>query len=366
RGAAYPCFCTPLELELARRTQLAAGKPPRYAGTCRELTPAQCADRARRGLAATLRFRVPAGERIQFEDLVHGPQSFASDDIGDFVVRRADGSAAFFFSNAVDDAAMGVTQVLRGEDHLTNTPRQLLVLRALALPAPAYGHVSLIVGADGAPLSKRHGAVSVAEYRARGYTPLALVNHLFRLGHSSPLHGLVTLEEMARGFDPAHLGRAPSRFDEQQLNVWQKDAVHHLSPEDARAWLAPILPPGLEPQAARALVRALLPNLVLPADAAPWVEIVFGRPPALEPEGEAVVRGAGAPYFAAAAAAAAASGNDLKAIAGAVRAATGRTGSELYRPLRFALTGRAHGPELAPLLEAMPAGAARERLARFA
>ncbi|HYL02154.1 MAG TPA: glutamate--tRNA ligase [Steroidobacteraceae bacterium] len=366
RGVVYPCFCTPLELELARRTQLAAGKPPRYAGTCRELTAAERGERARRGLAPTLRFRVPAGERVQFEDLVHGPQSFATDDIGDFVVRRADGSAAFFFSNAVDDAAMGVTQVLRGEDHLTNTPRQLLVLRALALPAPAYGHVSLIVGADGAPLSKRHGAVSVADYRARGYTPLALGNHLFRLGHSSPLHGLLTLEEMARGFDPAHLGRSPSRFDERQLNVWQKDAVHHLSPEAAREWLAPVLPPGLEPQAARAFIRALLPNLVLPADAAPWVEIVFGEPPALEAADEAVVRGAGAPYFAAAAAAAASSGNDLKAIAGAVRAATGRTGSELYKPLRLALTGRDHGPELAPLLQAMPPGAARERLARFA
>ncbi len=157
---------------------------------------------------------------------MHGPQSFLSDDIGDFVVRRADGSAAFFFCNAVDDADMGVTQALRGEDHLTNTPRQLLILAALNLPAPAYGHVALIVGADGAPLSKRHGAVSVREYRERGYLSLALTNHLFRLGHSSPQHGLLSLAQMAPAFDTAHLGRSPARFDEQQLNVWQKDAVH--------------------------------------------------------------------------------------------------------------------------------------------
>jgi len=366
RGAVYPCFCTPLELELSRRAQLAAGRPPRYAGTCRNLSADERARRAGAGAAATLRFRVPAGERVTFVDFVHGLQSFATDDIGDFVVRRADGSAAFFFSNAVDDARMGVTLTLRGEDHLANTPRQLLILAALALPAPAYGHVALVVGADGAPLSKRHGAMSVREYRERGYLPAALINHLFRLGHSTPLHGLLSLAEMAQAFDPTHLGRAPARFDEAQLNVWQKDAAHHLSAAAARAWLAPLLPPGLEERAAGDFVSAVLPNLVLPEDARPWVDIVFGGPPPLEPAAEEVVRQAGSAYFSAAAAAAARDGNDLPAIAGAVRAATGRRGAELYMPLRVALTGRVHGPELAPLLKAMPAGTARERLARFA
>lgn len=366
RQAVYPCFCSPLELEASRRAQLAAGRPPRYPGTCRELSPAERSRRSSQGAAPTLRFRVPPGVRVAFEDLVHGPQSFATEDIGDFVVRRADGSAAFFFSNAVDDAAMGVTLALRGEDHLANTPRQLLLLEALGLSPPAYGHLALLLGADGAPLSKRHGAVSVREYRERGYRPEALLNHLFRLGHSSPLHGLLTLAEMARGFDTAHLGRAPARFDDQQLNVWQKDAVHHLSPEAARGWLGGVLPSGLDERALSAFVSAVLPNLVLPSDALPWIDIVFGGPPDLEEGGEAVVRNAGTGYFAAAAAAAAESGNDLKAIAGAARAASGREGRQLYMPLRLALTGRAHGPELAPLLKAMPAGKARERLARFA
>jgi glutamyl-tRNA synthetase len=365
RHAVYPCYCTPLELDLSRRAQLAAGRPPRYAGTCSELSAGEREHRQGQGLGATWRFRVPRGERIEFTDFVHGPQSFLTDDIGDFVIRRADGSAAFFFSNAVADACMGITRALRGEDHLTNTPRQLLILAALGLPQPSYGHISLIVGPDGAPLSKRHGAVSVREYRERGYLPAALANHLFRLGHSSPLHGLLTLDEMARGFDATHLGRAPSRFDEQQLQVWQKDAVHHLSTESARAWLANILPAGLDEHAANAFVTALRPNLVLPEDARPWVRIVFGAPPALEPAGEALVRSAGVGYFAAAAAAAR-DGADLPAIAGAVRAATGRKGAELYMPLRVALTGLSHGPELAPLLKAMPAGQACERLARFA
>lgn len=365
QGRVYPCFCTPLELELARRAQLAGGRPPRYAGTCRELSGAQQAERRARGLAPTLRFRVPAGERIEFHDLVHGPQSFLSDDIGDFVVRRADGGAAFFFSNAVDDAAMGVSVALRGEDHLTNTPRQLLLLGALALPAPRYGHVALIVGADGAPLSKRHGALALRDYRARGYLPAALLNHLFRLGHSGAPAGLLTLEEMAAAFDVQHLGRAPARFDEAQLRVWQKDAVHQLGAPQARAWLQEVLPQGLEAGAAAGFVQALLPNLVLPEDARPWVEIVFGGAPALEPGGEALVREAGSTYFSAAAAAAA-QGADLAGIAGAVRAATGRKGAQLYLPLRLALTGRSHGPELAPLLRVLPPGAARARLERFA
>jgi glutamyl-tRNA synthetase len=363
---AYPCFCTPLELEASRRAQLGSGRPPRYAGTCRDLSPEQRRAKQARGLPATLRFRVPAGRRIEFTDLVHGPQGFLSDDIGDFIVRRADGTAAFFFSNAVDDASMGVTLVVRGEDHLANTPRQLLILQALALRAPSYGHVSLILGSDGAPLSKRHGATSVREFRGGGYLPGALLNHLFRLGHSSGEHGLLDLEAMTRAFDPAHLGRSAAHFDAQQLRVWQKEAAHRLSAEAARAWLAPALPCGLEESAARAFIDAILPNVVLPEDARPWAQIVFGPPPALEPEGEQIVRKAGEPYFTAAAQAAARSGNDLPAIASAVRAATGRKGAELYLPLRLALTGRSHGPELAPLLKAMPAGAAQARLARFA
>jgi glutamyl-tRNA synthetase len=366
QDAVYPCFCTPLELEAARRAQLGSGRPPRYAGTCRALSVEQREARRAQGLPATLRYRVPAARRIEFVDQVHGPQSFLSDDIGDFVIRRADGTAAFFFSNAVDDASMGVTHVLRGEDHLANTPRQLLLLEALRLRAPSYGHVSLILGPDGAPLSKRHGATSVRAYRDSGYRPEALRNHLFRLGHSSGEHGLLDLEAMAHAFDPTHLGRASAHFDAQQLRVWQKEAAHHLPADEARTWLAPALPPGLSESAAGAFVAAILPNVVLPEDAQPWARIVFGPPPALEPEGEQIIREAGDRYFAAASQAAAQSGNDLPAIASAVRAATGRKGAELYMPLRLALTGLAHGPELAPLLKAMPAGAAQARLARFA
>jgi glutamyl-tRNA synthetase len=365
-GAVYPCFCSVLELEVSRKAQLAAGRPPRYAGTCRDLSQEQQARRRAQGRAPTLRFRVPPGQRVEFDDLVRGPQSALTDDIGDFIVRRADGTASFFFSNAVDDACMGITHVLRGDDHLANTPRQLLILELLALPPPVYGHVSLLLDRGGAPLSKRQGAASVRAYREQGYLAAAIGNHLFRLGHSTAEHGLLGMPEMARAFDPAHLGRAPAHFDEQQLRAWQKEAVRRLAPDEARRWLSGVLPAHLDERSASAFLEAVLPNVELPADARAWVEVAFGEPPRLDAAAQDHIRDAGPGYFAAAVQCVDTGGHDLKALSSAIRAATGRKGAALYMPLRAALTGRAAGPELAPLLEAMLPGKVRERLARFA
>ena len=322
--------------------------------------------RRAQGLPATLRFRVPAGRRIEFVDLVHGPQSFLSDDIGDFVIRRADGTAAFFFCNAVDDASMGVTHVLRGEDHLTNTPRQLLILEALGLRAPSYGHVSLIVGADGAPLSKRHGATSVREYRERGYRPEALRNHLFGSG----IRAASTACSISRTWlahSIRHIsGARPAHFDEQQLHVWQKEAAHRLPADEARAGWRRHCRPGLGESAAGAFIAAILPNVVLPEDAQPWARIVFGPPPALEPAGEQIVREAGKRYFAAAAQAAAQSGNDLPAIV------IGRASGDRQegRGAVHAVACRAHGPRARTgaraAVEGHAAGRGAARLARFA
>ncbi|MEZ5458662.1 MAG: glutamate--tRNA ligase [Steroidobacteraceae bacterium] len=366
RGLAYPCWCTPLELDVARRSQLAAGRPPRYAGTCRDLDAAQRAARAARASAPpTLRFRVPAGRSIGFDDLVHGPQQFATDDIGDFVIRRGDGTAAFFFCNALDDAAMGITHVLRGEDHLTNTPRQLLLLEALGQPAPRYGHVALLMGSDGAPLSKRAGARSLGDLRRAGYLPEAVVNHLFRLGHSSPLQGLQLPDALARGFTLEHLGCAPARFDDAQLASWQKDAAHALSEEAALVWLLPAMPPGLDPAQRAALITAVRANVVLPEDATRWARIVREQPAPLDAAGRALLEAAGDAFFDAAAAAAASQGAqpaDWPALTAAVRAATGAKGPALFKPLRIALTGLDHGPELAPLLPLFPPGAVQQRL----
>jgi glutamyl-tRNA synthetase len=351
---AYPCYCTAEDLEISRKLQRMAGKPPRYAGTCRDLTAAERAEREARGITPTLRFAVPADATVEFVDVVHGPQKFSSNDIGDFIIRREDGTAAFFFCNAVDDAAMGVTHVLRGDDHLTNTPRQLMLLDALRLRRPGYGHVGLLVGADGAPLSKRHGSTSVHEFRGRVFLREAVLNHLFHLGHASDVDGWLAPADMPAHFRPEHLGRASARFDESQLMHWQKETLQRMSADEIRAWLG-----SDDSTEFVALVRH---NIVLPADAVPWAAVVRGELPPLGPEERGIIAAAGASFFAAATDALDQSGADLKQLTKILKERTGRKGADLFMPLRVALTGQAHGPELAPLLQLMTPGTARRRL----
>lgn len=358
---AYSCFCTEAELARARAAQRAAGQPPRYSGTCARLSAGETARRLAAGEPATVRFRVPAGRDIGFTDLVRGGQRFATDDIGDFVIRRADGSAAFFFSNAVDDALMGVTDVLRGEDHLTNTPRQRLLLEALDLPVPRYGHLAMLVGPDGAPLAKRHGSRSVAELRAEGYLPEALLNHLARLGHTLASDELLSLDGLAGAFSLERLGRAPARFDPAQLAHWQALAVAEAPAATLAAWL----PAGVVPDDRReAFLAAVRPNSRFPAELADWAGRLFGAPaPALAEDDLAVLREAGPGFFAAILSACAAAEPAAAGVA-SLREATGRGGRALFMPLRLALTGVRHGPGLAEVLALMPPPLIRDRLSR--
>jgi glutamyl-tRNA synthetase len=364
RGLTYPCFCTPAELAVARKVQLAAGKPPRYPGTCADLTEAQRTERLVRGEPAALRFRVPPGEVVAFHDIVHGGQKFATDDLGDFIIRRADGSTAFFFSNALDDALMGVTLVLRGDDHMTNTPRQILLLRALGLPIPRYAHVALLLGMDGAPLSKRHGSVSLQDLRKRGFLPSAIRNHLVRLGHSPTVDGWLTDPAMREDFDLSRLGAAAAKFDETQLRHWQKEAVAHLSPVQFHVWIAAELPAGLDPQRRATFESAVRPNVELPADVKVWADVVFGQVPDLSSEAADAVRDAGERFFIAAVEVLARSNVEFKSAVGELGQRTGRKGPSLYMPLRAALTGETHGPELAPMLELISQDELKARLDR--
>jgi len=351
-GLIYPCFCTPAELSIARKQQLAAGKPPRYLGTCRSLTAEQRAERVASGKTAALRFRVPNAVVVEFTDVVHGEQRFATDDIGDFIVRRADGSTAFFFSNAIDDALMGVTLVLRGDDHLANTPRQILILQALGLPLPSYAHVALLLGMDGAPLSKRHGDTSLRDFRARGYLPGALCNHLLRLGHSCASDGWLDPSAMPAEFDLQRLGRAAAKFDEAQLRHWQKEAVSRLSAGQFLDWIAARLPADITDPQRDAFAAAIRPNVEFPQDAGHWAQVVFGELDVPEAEAAAAIRAAGAAFFAAALQVFG-TGAAYKQAAREIGTLTGRKGPGLYMPLRAALTGVTHGPELAPLLALM-------------
>jgi len=366
QGSVYPCYCTPAELEISRKAQAAAGQPPRYAGTCRELDGTARAAREAAGRRPALRFAVPPDTTIEFDDLVRGPQAVEAASLGDFPVRRADGSAVFFFCNAVDDALMGVTHVLRGDDHLSNTPRQLLLLQALALQTPRYGHLPLLLDAGGAPQSKRRASVTVAELRRQGYLAPALGNYLLRLGHHGAPDEWVEPSDFAHHFRADHLGRAPAHFDPVQLDHWQREAVRRLTAPQAADWLAAQFPATWTPAQRVAVAGLLQGNLLLPGDATAWLAVLGGELGPLAPGEERVITEAGSEFFSSALAAYGESGADLGRLAKLLKARTGRKGRALYMPLRIALTGRHDGPELAALLPAIPDALVRARLTQAA
>lgn len=362
RGLVYPCFCSPQALELARRAQLGAGRPPRYAGTCASLPAAEVARRVEDGARPAHRFRVPAGRLIEFDDLIHGPQRFASDDIGDFVIRRADGSVAFFLGNALDDAAMEVTVVLRGDDHLANTPRQILLLEALGLPVPRYGHLPLLLGPGGAPLSKRDGAASLHDLRQQGYLPGALRNYLVRLGHACARDGWLETDDMAGDLDLSRSSRSAPHFDETQLRHWQREAVGRATAPELVAWLERRLDRLGDPERQLEFVTAVRGNLLFPTDVEPLVGMVCDAQLALDEDAAREIVAAGPGFFEQAVAAWQSSAADFRGWTRAVGTGTGRKGAGLFMPLRAALTGRTHGPELAPLAALMGPERVSERL----
>jgi glutamyl-tRNA synthetase len=274
-GKAYPCFCSEEDLALMRKVQRTAGKPPRYAGTCYGLTEQQIADKLQQGLKPVLRFHVPNDAVIEFEDVVRGLQKFSGNDIGDFIIRRTDGTSPFMFCNAIDDALMSVSYALRGEDHLTNTPRQVMILQALNLPIPQYGHISLIVGPDGSPLSKRHGSRSIQELRNLGYFPEAINNYMARLGHYYEDDVFMTLDELANKFALKHLGKSPARFDAAQLLRWQQETIIRKTNDELWLWMNSTthnLVPSEKREDFLATVRS---NIHFPENAQKYAELFF-------------------------------------------------------------------------------------------
>ncbi len=361
-GHAYPCFCSDVELEIERKTQAASGRPPRYSGKCRALTPEVVSARLARGDPATLRFRIPEnGAQVEFDDIVRGHQYFRAEDIGDFVIRRSDGQPTFFFTNAVDDALMGVSLVIRGEDHLTNTPRQIFLLHALGLPVPRYGHIALVLGASGAVLSKRDGAFSVRELRDAGYLPLAIVNYLARLGHTYDDNALLPLDALARAFDSARLHKAPAHFDATQLLHWQRLAVQGLDTVALWSWLAPAAGDRVPAGQRDAFVETIRGNVVFPGDARDWAVRIFDDPVLLDDSASVALRST-EPAFFSAAVRCAREHRAFADFAAAVSAATQRKGKALYQPLRAALTGATHGPEMPRLFALLGAERAHSRL----
>lgn len=364
-GWAYPCFCREEELALARKLQRAAGKPPRYSGICQNLTENQIADKMAQGLRPVLRFRVPVPGQTIFQDLVRGEQRFNNADIGDFIIRRADGTASFMFCNAVDDALMGVTHALRGEDHLTNTPRQLMILSALGLPAPQYGHIPLIVGSEGAKLSKREGSVSLRQLRDAGYLPLAINNYLARLGHYyDPQAGFLSFSELAEQFSVSHLGKAPARFDASQLMYWQHIAVAQLTDAEFWEWVGFAVQARVPVNLQNLLVQIVRPNVSFPSEVAHWVDRLWADALEYTAEDYRLFEQAGSEFFSTVEGAVVENGVDYSVVIQQIQRVLGVKGKALFQPLRVALTGQSQGPELAGIFTLLGAERLQNRIAR--
>jgi len=217
-GHIYKCFCTPEELEEERKKALAEGRPPRYSGKCRNLSEEEIEKLEKEGKPYTWRFKVPDGEVIVFEDLIKGVVEINVNEFGDFVIVRSDGSPVYNFVVVVDDALMEITHVIRGEDHLSNTPKQILIYRALGFKEPKFAHLPIILGEDKSKLSKRHGAVSVRAFREDGYVSEAMFNGLALLGwHPKKDTEVVSKEEIIEEFDIEDVHNAPAVFDRAKL-----------------------------------------------------------------------------------------------------------------------------------------------------
>jgi glutamyl-tRNA synthetase len=373
-GHAYYCFCSAEQLDADRRAALDAGRPPQYSGRCRDLSPAAAAERLAAGEPAVVRFRVPQGRTVSFQDLVRGTVQFETEVIGDPVLVRSDGHPAYNFAVVIDDALMAITHVIRGEDHISNTPRQMLLYEALKFEPPVFAHLALVLGPDHTPLSKRHGATSVSEFRSRGYLPEALVNYLALLGWS-PGGGdeVLPAPELARRFSLDDVGHSAAVFDVEKL-AWVNR--HYLrAAEPSR--LADLAMPHFvgagyvsQPTAdARAYVTSVVPLASGSVDRIEQIPsrlaFLFDFDPARacsHAEVQEVLNDAGARGVIAALALDLATAPRLdrelfRAAAGRVKAATGQKGKHLFHPIRVALTGEAGGPELDLAVPAIDRGA---------
>ncbi len=243
-GKAYRCYCTAEELEARRELAMKEGRKPKYDGTCRGR-----ADQPE-GVPYVVRFRAPQGGVTSFDDLIKGTITFPNEELDDLIIQRSDGTPTYNFCVVIDDASMKITTVIRGDDHVNNTPRQIQLYQALGFPVPRFAHVPMILGSDKARLSKRHGATSVIAYRDMGFLPEALVNYLVRLGWSHGDDEIFNREEMVQKFDIANVGRSASVFNTEKL-LWLN--AHYIKTGDPQRLAGLVLPflaeRGAEPRA---------------------------------------------------------------------------------------------------------------------
>ena len=349
-GRIYPAYETAQELDLRRKVLLGRGLPPVYDRAALALSDADRAKLEADGVAPHWRFRLDHERPIEWDDRVRGPQRFDPATMSDPVVRRADGSWLYMLPSAIDDVEMAVTDVVRGEDHVSNTALQLQMFDAMGATPPRFAHAALLTGAEG-KLSKRLGSLGVDHFREDGIEPQAVVALLARLGTSDPVEPLGDRAPLVEGFDFSRFGRAPARFDEGELAQVSARIIHALP----FAAVADRLPVGMDEGA----WDAVRPNLARVAEAADWWRVIEGPIDAPTPDDDDRA------YLALAAAQAAVidwDGDPWPALTGALKEATGRKGKALFLPLRRALTGLDHGPDMVRLLPLIGRARTVERL----
>jgi nondiscriminating glutamyl-tRNA synthetase len=357
QGMAYRCYCTAEELEEKRKRFLAKGIPPKYDGRCRNLTPEEEQSFAAAGRPASLRFKVDTW-RVDYSDLVKGQMSFDGKGIGDFIILRSDGVAPYNFAVVIDDALMEVTHVIRGEDHLTNTPRQILLYQALGFSPPKFAHLSMILGTDRTPLSKRHGATAVAHFREEGYLPEALVNYLSLLGWSSPDgQEILSREELIQKFSLGRVSRSSAVFDFEKLHWINRTHLKDLPKEKACALARPFLEKSGLPLEGKSelwlgnALDAVWEEVETLSQLPERIRVFFDDGWTIEKGAEQVLGKKESPRVLQGLM------EEMQTIEEVTKESysmilanlakrVGFSGRNLYMPLRAALTGKTHGPEL--------------------
>jgi len=361
-GRIYPCYETAQELDVKRKIQLSRGLPPIYDRAALQLTEGERAAKEAEGVRPHWRFLLDHAEPIQWDDAIRGVQKFDPAQLSDPVIRRADGSWLYMMPSAVDDIDMGITQVLRGEDHVSNTAVQIQIFTALhaagfaaaegvAKLHPAFAHEALLVGREG-KLSKRLGSLGCDAFGERGIEPEAIVALLARLGTSQPIEPIADRAVLTASFDLATFGRAPAKFDEEDLERLNAGIVHQL-PYEA---VAARLPEGMD----AAGWHAVRPNLAHVGEAADWWRLVTGpiaQPEFAEEDKAFLLQASQLLVW---------SEDPWAGLTGALKVASGRKGRALFLPLRQALTGMDHGPDMGELLPLIGESEARARLSSAA
>lgn len=348
-GRFYECFESPVELDLKRKKQLNMGKPPVYDRAALNLTEDQKAAFRAEGRQGYWRFKLDQ-ERIEWQDGIIGPISIDAASVSDPVLIKADGQVLYTFASSVDDVDMGVTHIVRGADHVTNTATQIQIMKALGGTPPTFAHHSLLTGPQGEELSKRLGVLSLRDLRARGVEPMALLSLMARLGSSKPVELVSSMDELVAGFDVGSFGAAPTKFDAEDLFPLTRHHVQGLPFAAVKERIAGL---GVPADLAEAFWAVAKGNITILDDLGQWWQLFRdGAEPVVDEGDRDFVRQALAllpaqPWTTA----------TWGEWTTAVKNATGRKGKDLFRPLRRALTGRDAGPEMAdvmPLLRKVP------------